>query len=339
MNNFEKLSKKRILTGDRPTGYLHVGHYVGSLMNRVRLQDEYDTFLMVADVQGLTDNFENPQKISDNLFNVVKCNFAAGIDPNKVTYLIQSMIPEIAELTIFYANLVSVQKLGHNPTVKTELAQKGMEESTPLGFFMYPVSQAADITIFNANLVPVGDDQKPMIEDTREIARKFNQIYGETIVIPEGLYGDIARLIGTDGNAKMGKSLGNAIYLNESKEDLRKKIMSMKTDPNRIHATDPGRVEENPVFIYHDVFNKNIDEVNDLKERYKTGNVGDVEVKEKLLITMENFMAPMREKILELDQKPEFIRDVLMEGTKKARIVAQETMARVREAMKIDYNK
>lgn len=329
--------KKRILTGDRPTGKLHIGHYYGSIKNRVKLQHEYELFYLVADVQALTDNFDNPQKVRDNIYNVIKGNLACGIEPENVTCIIQSLIPQTAELTIFYANLVSIQKLGHNPTVKSEMAQKGMDESTPLGFFMYPVSQAADITIVEANLVPVGVDQAPMIEDTREIARKFNQIYGDTIVLPEALYGATHNLVGTDGNAKMSKSLNNCIYLDESEETLRKKIMSMRTDPKRIHATDSGETEGNPVFIYHDAFNPNLEEVEDLKSRYKVGTVGDVEVKEKLYIAVNEFLKPIREKYIEFDKNDDLIKQIAHDGTEKARKIAEETMKKVRAAMKIDY--
>ena len=268
--------KKRILTGDRPTGRLHLGHYVGSLQNRVKLQDEYDQFVMVADVQALTDNFEEPQKVRENVKELVLDYLSVGIDPSKTTILIQSLIPEIAELTVFYLNLVTLERVLRNPTVKDEIKQKGFGQNIPAGFAMYPVSQAADITIFNASLVPVGEDQLPMIEQTREIVRKFNSLYGQVFVEPEALLGQVKRLPGTDGNTKMGKSLGNCIYLSDSEQELKKKVVSMYTDPNRIHPTDPGKVEGNPVFIYHDVFNPDKTEVEDLKKRYKEGKVGDV---------------------------------------------------------------
>ena len=329
--------KKRILTGDRPTGRLHLGHYVGSLQNRVKLQDEYDQFVMVADVQALTDNFEEPQKVRENVKELVLDYLSVGIDPSKTTILIQSLIPEIAELTVFYLNLVTLERVLRNPTVKDEIKQKGFGQNIPAGFAMYPVSQAADITIFNASLVPVGEDQLPMIEQTREIVRKFNSLYGQVFVEPEALLGQVKRLPGTDGNTKMGKSLGNCIYLSDSEQELKKKVVSMYTDPNRIHPTDPGKVEGNPVFIYHDVFNPDKTEVEDLKKRYKEGKVGDVEVKEKLFIKLNDFLKPIREKRKEFEGKDEVSDKILKEGTEKARKVAKETMQKVRKVMKIDY--
>jgi len=329
--------KKRILTGDRPTGKMHLGHFVGSLKNRVKLQDSYDQFVMIADVQALTDNFEDPEKVRASIKEVLLDYLAVGIDPKKTTILIQSMIPEIAELTVFYLNLVTLERVLRNPTVKDEIKQKGYGKSIPAGFAMYPVSQAADITVFNADLVPVGEDQVPMIEQTREIVRKFNSLYGDTFVEPEALVGDIKRLPGIDGGAKMGKSLGNAIYLSDSEEELKKKVMRMYTDPTRIHATDPGKVEGNPVFVYHDAFNPNKAEVADLKARYESGKVGDIEVKEKLFTALNDFLKPIREKRVEFEKNPEELDKILKEGTAKAREVAKETMAKVRAAMKIDY--
>lgn len=331
------MSKKRILTGDRPTGYLHLGHYVGTLANRAKMQDEYDTFLLVADVQALTDNFDNPQKVRDNIVNDVIGNLAAGADPEKVTFFVQSTIPQIAELTVFFANLVTVARLERNPTVKDEIKQKGLEKSLPLGFFMYPVSQAADILVVRADVVPTGEDQIPMVEQTREIARKFNALYGEVFPEPEVVIGDVARLVGTDGNAKMSKSLGNTIYLRDDEETVKKKIMSMYTDPNRIHPTDPGTVEGNPVFIYHDAFNQDTDEVEDLKERYRKGTVGDVEVKEKLAKAINEFLEPMRERHAYYEQHTDEVHDMIAEGNKRALAEAEKTMQSVREAMKIDY--
>jgi len=330
-------NKKRILTGDRPTGRMHLGHYVGSLKNRVKLQESYDQFVMIADVQALTDNFENPEKVRKNIKEVLLDYLAVGIDPTKTTILIQSMIPEIAELTVFYLNLVTLDRVLRNPTVKDEIKQKGFEQNIPAGFAMYPVSQAADITIFNANLVPVGEDQLPMIEQTREIVRKFNSLYGEVFVEPEALLGEVKRLPGIDGNTKMGKSLGNAIYLSDTEEELKKKVMSMYTDPTRIHATDPGKVEGNPVFIYHDVFNPDKAEVEDLKKRYEEGKVGDIEVKEKLFVALNTFLTPIRERRKEFEGKNKLLDQILIDGTAKAREVAKETMKKVRKAMKIDY--
>ena len=330
------MDKKRILTGDRPTGRMHLGHFVGSLKNRVKLQDSYDQFVMIADVQALTDNFEQPQKVRASIKEVLLDYLAVGIDPKKTTILIQSMIPEIAELTVFYLNLVTLERVLRNPTVKDEIKQKGFGQNIPLGFAMYPVSQAADITVFNADLVPVGEDQLPMIEQTREIVRKFNSLYNKVFVEPEALVGEVKRLPGTDG-AKMGKSVNNAIYLSDGEEELKKKVMSMYTDPDRIHSTDPGKVEGNPVFIYHDVFNPNKSEVEELKKMYKEGKVGDVEVKEKLFVALNTFLKPIRERRSEFEGKDAELEKILKEGTEKAREVAKETMQKVRHAMKIDY--
>ena len=329
--------KKRILTGDRPTGRLHLGHYVGSLQNRVKLQDEYDQFVMLADVQALTDNFENPEEVRKSIKEVLLDYLAVGIHPAKTTILIQSLIPEIAELTVFYLNLVTLERVLRNPTVKDEIKQKGFGQNIPAGFAMYPVSQAADITVFNASLVPVGEDQLPMIEQTREIVRKFNSLYGQVFIEPEALLGEVKRLPGIDGNAKMGKSLDNCIYLSDSKEEVERKVMSMYTDPNRIHPTDSGKVEGNPVFIYHDIFNPNRTEVEALKKRYQKGKVGDIEVKEKLFVALNNFLTPIREKRKEFEGKDKILDQILKDGTEKAREVAGETMKKVRKAMKIDY--
>ncbi len=316
---------------------MHLGHYVGSLKNRVKLQDSYDQFVMIADVQALTDNFDNPEKVRASIKEILLDYLAVGIDPEKTTILIQSMIPEIAELTVFYLNLVTLERVLRNPTVKDEIKQKGFDKNIPAGFAMYPISQAADITIFNADLVPVGEDQLPMIEQTREIVRKFNLLYGKVFNEPEALVGEIKRLPGIDGNAKMGKSLGNAIYLSDTEEELKKKVMGMYTDPGRIHPTDPGKVEGNPVFIYHEVFNSNKDEVSDLEYRYKNGKVGDIEVKEKLFIALNNFLKPIRDRRHEFAADEKNLDKILKEGTERAREVASETMKNVRKVMKIDY--
>lgn len=329
--------KKRILTGDRPTGRMHLGHYVGSLKNRVKLQDSYDQFLIIADVQALTDNFERPEEIKTNIKEIVLDYLGVGIDPKKTTIFVQSMVPEIAELTVFYLDLVTLERVLRNPTVKDEIKQKGFGHNIPAGFAMYPVSQAADITAFNADLVPVGADQVPMIEQTREIVRKFNSLYGNVFVEPEALVGDVERLPGIDGNAKMSKSLGNAIYLSDSEEELKKKVMSMYTDPNRIHPDDPGKVEGNPVFIYHKAFNSDKNEVADLEARYREGKVGDIEVKEKLFLALNKFLKPIRERRAKFEGMDEEIERILIEGTTKAREAAKETMKKVRAAMKIDY--
>jgi tryptophanyl-tRNA synthetase len=330
------MNKKRILTGDRPTGRMHLGHYVGSLKNRVKLQDSYDQFVIIADVQALTDNFETPEKVRANVNELLLDYLAVGIDPTKTTIFIQSLIPEIAELTVFYMNLVTLERVLRNPTVKDEIKQKGFGQNIPAGFALYPVSQAADITAFNADLVPVGEDQVPMIEQTREIVRRFNSLYGEVFVEPEALVGEVKRLPGIDG-AKMGKSVNNAIYLSDTEDDLKKKVMAMYTDPNRIHSTDPGKVEGNPVFIYHDVFNPDKAEVEELKRRYKEGKVGDIEVKEKLFAALNKFLKPIRGRRAGFEGKDAELDMILKEGTAKAREVAKETMRKVKKAMKIDY--
>jgi tryptophanyl-tRNA synthetase len=333
MNN-----KKRILTGDRPSGRLHLGHFVGSLKNRVKLQDEYEQFVLIADVQALTDNFEDPEKVSESVRGLVLDYYAAGIDPDKTTIVVQSRIPEIAELTIFYLNLVTLNRVLRNPTVRDEIKQKGFGDNIPAGFAMYPVSQAADITAFGASLVPVGNDQLPMIEQTREIVKKFNNLYGETLVEPEALLGEFPRLVGLDGKAKMSKSLNNGIYLSDSVEEVERKIKGMYTDPNRLRATDPGTVEGNPVFIYHDAFNNNKEEIEDLKVRYREGKVGDVEVKEKLTVAINDLLEPMRKRRLELENNPEEVEKILRDGVDKGREAASEVMQKVRKAMKIDYS-
>ncbi len=333
------MNKKRILTGDRPTGRLHLGHFVGSLQNRVKLQDEYEQFVMVADVQALTDNFENPQKVRDNVRELTLDYLSIGIDPSKTTIFIQSLIPEIAELTVYYLNLVTLERVLRNPTVKDEIKQKGFGKNIPAGFAVYPVSQAADITFCKANLVPVGEDQLPMVEQTREIVRRFNSLYGEVLVEPEALIGKIKRLPGTDGQNKMSKSIGNCIYLSDSEEEVTKKVMGMYTDPNRIHPTDPGKVEGNPVFIYHDAFNANKDEVDDFKKRYTEGKIGDVEIKKSLASVLNNFLNPARKVRKDYENRESEVENILKNGVKRTREVAAETMTEVRKAMKIDYFK
>src|SRR5208283_313173 len=328
---------KRILTGDRPTGPLHLGHYVGSLQNRVRLQNEYDTYILIADVQALTDNFEHPETLSANLFEVALDYLATGLDPDKAKIVVQSMVPELTELTIYFMNLVTVATLERNPTVKDEIKQRNFGRNIPVGFWSYPISQAADITIFKADLVPVGEDQLPMIEQTREIVRRFNRLYKKILIEPRAMVGAVARLPGTDGGAKMSKSLGNCIYLGDPPEAIRKRVMSMFTDPTRIHPTDPGHVEGNPVFTYHDVFNPNKGEVDDLKERYRKGTVGDVEVKQKLYDALNEFLTPIRERRAAFQSKPKRVYEIIVEGTRQGRALAQATMAEVRTAMKIAY--
>ena len=328
---------KRILTGDRPTGPLHLGHYVGSLQNRVRLQNEYDTYVLIADIQALTDNFEHPENLAANVFEVALDYLAVGLDPEKVKIVVQSMVPELSELTTYFMNLVTVATLERNPTVKEEIKQRNFVKGVPVGFWSYPISQAADITIFKADLVPVGEDQLPMIEQAREIVRRFNRLYAKVLVEPKAMLGSVARLPGTDGGAKMSKSLGNCIYLCDPPDMVRKRVMSMFTDPTRIHPTDPGHVEGNPVFTYHDVFNPNKAEVDDLKERYRKGTVGDVEVKQRLYDALVNFLAPIRERRMQYAANPKRVYEIIIEGTRKGRTLAQATMDEVRTAMKIAY--
>jgi tryptophanyl-tRNA synthetase len=330
--------KKRILTGDRPSGRLHLGHYVGSIANRVKLQDEYEQYILIADVQALTDNFANPQIVADSVKELVLDYVAAGIDPRKSTIVVQSKMPAIAELTVFFMNLVSLNRVLRNPTVKAEIEQRGYGESVPAGFAMYPVSQAADITAFAADLVPVGDDQLPMIEQTREIVRKFNSLYGEVLVEPKAMISEYPRLVGLDGKSKMSKSLGNCIYLADSADEVQKKVMSMYTDPNRLKPTDPGTIEGNPVFVYHDAFNPNKGEVEDLKTRYRAGTVGDVEVKQKLISAINNLLEPMRARRVDLENNQEKIEAILKEGAEKGRLVTDEVLKKVKTAMKINYS-
>jgi len=337
--------KKTILTGDRPTGRLHLGHYVGSLLNRVKLQNDYDTFILLADIQALTDNYDKPEMLKENIFQVACDYLAVGLEPEKCSFVIQSQIPEIAELTVLFMNLVTVAHVEKNPTVKTEIAQKGFGESLPLGFFCYPVSQAADITAFGAHLVPVGADQAPMIEICRDIVERFNRLYRPTLISPEPMYAEFGRLPGTDGQAKMSKSIGNAIYLSDDENTLSKKVMSMFTDPNRITGREPGNVTNNPVFTYHDAFNPNKERVAELKELYKAGGeneegkpiLGDVTVKRELAAALNETLGPIRERRAEFEKQPDFVWDVLKAGTEKGKARAEEVMASVREAMRIDY--
>ena len=337
------MSKKIILTGDRPTGKLHLGHYTGSLKNRVALQNSglYDMFVMIADQQALTDNAKDPQKIIDSVMEVTLDYLSVGLDPEKTNIFIQSQIPELAELTAYYLNLVTVARLNRNPTVKDEIKQKGFGEGIPAGFFVYPVSQAADITAFKADLVPVGNDQKPMIEQTREIVRSFNNTYGEVLVEPEGMYpeGIEGRMPGIDGKAKMSKSLGNAIYLSDDEETVKKKVMSMYTDPNHIRVEDPGCVENNTVFTYLDAFYKDKEHLEELKAHYRRGGLGDVKLKRLLIDVLEEELAPIRARRKALEENKEYLYEVLRKGSERAREVAAETLKEVREAMGIEYFK
>lgn len=332
------MKKNVILTGDRPTGPLHLGHYVGSLVNRVKLQHDYQQYVMIADIQALTDNFENPEKVRENVLQVALDYLAVGIDPSETTIFIQSMIPEIAELTVLYLNLVTVNRLKRNPTVKNEIQQKGFGESLTVGFLAYPVSQAADITIVKGTLVPVGEDQLPMIEQTNEIVRKFNSVY-KTEVFPEAkaLVSYAARLPGIDGKNKMSKSLGNAIFLSDTPEVLAQKVMSMYTDPNHLKVTDPGRVEGNTVFTYLDVFDPAQDEVAELKAHYERGGLGDVKLKRRLIEVLDGVLAPIRTRRAEFAQDPAQVMAILHAGTQKTREVAAQTMDQVRVAMRLDY--
>ena len=344
--------KNIILTGDRPTGKLHLGHYVGSLINRVRLQNEgnYDTmYLMIADAQALTDNFEHPQKVRDNVMEVAMFYLACGIDPRKVTIFIQSGVPALTELTFYYMNLVTVARLYRNPTVKSEMKLRGFEETIPSGFLNYPVSQAADITAFKSNIIPVGEDQLPMLEQTKEIVHSFNRIYGEVLVDPKAVLPEeeyAKRLPGLDGKSKMSKSLDNCIYLDDSNEVISKKVMSMYTDPNHIKVDDPGRVEDNAVFIYLDVFCKDehfnkylpaYHNLEELKQHYQKGGLGDVTIKKFLTNILIEVITPIREKKQELEQNIEYVYKVLEEGTKKANLEANKTLEEVRSHMGIDY--
>ncbi|HYI00556.1 tryptophan--tRNA ligase [Hyalangium sp.] len=328
---------KTILTGDRPTGPLHLGHYVGSLRNRVQLQNQYRTFILVADMQALTDNADNPAKVRQNVTEVVLDYLAVGLDPTVATFCVQSMLPEIAELTTYYLNLVTVARLQRNPTVKEEMRQKDFEVQVPAGFLCYPVSQAADITAFKAHLVPVGEDQKPMIEQTVEIVRSFNRLYGEVLVEPEALIPQLARLPGTDGQSKMGKSLGNAIFLSDPADAVAKKIRGMFTDPKHLRVEDPGTVEGNPVFTYLDAFDPEVEKVQALKEHYQRGGLGDTVVKRRLAEVLEAFLGPIRKRREDYAKDPAEVMRLLKEGTDRARQVTSSTLAQVRKAMHLDY--
>ena len=326
--------KKVILTGDRPTGVLHLGHFVGSLANRVKMQDEYNQFVMIADMQALTDHATQPELIKKSILEVMLDYLSVGIDPKKTTILLQSLIPQISELTMFYLNLVTWNRLKHNPTVKQEIKQKNFQDSVPAGFMIYPVSQAADITIFKANFVPVGDDQLPMIEQTNEIVRKFNRIYNkEVLVEAEAITPEIARLPGIDGNAKMSKTLKNAIYLSDDMDSIKKKVMSMYTDPDHIRVEDPGKVENNPVFIYLDAFDPDKGNLQKMKEHYQKGGLGDVVCKRYLLEVLENFLTPIREKRKEYEKDPKHVLDLLMKGSFDAEKVASNTLKEVKDVM------
>ena len=334
------MEKKRILTGDRPTGRLHIGHYFGSLKTRVEMQNsgKYEPYILIADVQALTDNFNNPEKVRKNVREVMLDYLSVGIDPEKTTIYIQSMIPEVAELTVFYSNLVTIARLERNPTVKTEIAQKRdiFGESVTYGFLGYPVSQAADITCFEGELVPVGEDQLPLIEQCREIVRKFNSIYGETLKEPEAVLSGTKRIKGLDGNEKMGKSLGNAIYLSDTPEEITKKVMSAVTDPNRIRKDDKGNPDICMVAYYHNLFT-NKEDYKTVCEECRAGKRGCVACKKQLAQNIIDFLAPMREKRKYYEDRPELVDKLLITGTEKARQTAKETMKKVKKAMRLDY--
>ena len=331
---------KRILTGDRPTGRLHIGHYFGSLKKRVEMQNsgEYDMFILIADVQALTDNFNNPEKVRKNVRELAMDYLSCGIDPEKTTIYVQSMIPETAELTVYYSNLVTIARLQRNPTVKTEIAQKKdlFGESVTYGFLGYPVSQAADITTFKGELVPAGEDQEPLIEQCREIVRKFNSIYGDVLVEPKIVLSEDKRIKGLDGNEKMGKSLGNAIYLSDTEEEITKKVMSAVTDPNRIKKDDLGNPDICMVSYYHKLFTSEGD-VKTACEECRAGKRGCVACKKQLAKNIIDYLAPIREKRKYYEEHPEIVDKILKEGTEKARKVAKETMKDVKKAMKLDY--
>ena len=344
--------KKIILTGDRPTGNLHLGHYVGSLKNRVMLQNEgnYDEmYVFIADTQALTDNFNNPKKVRDNVIEVALDYLSVGLDPSKVTIFIQSMIRALPELTMYYMNLVTLARLERNPTVKSEIKQKNFGSSIPVGFLNYPISQTADITAFDATIVPVGDDQLPMIEQAREIVRSFNNIYGETLVEPKAVIPDnkvCRRLPGTDGKAKMSKSIGNCIYLKDDSDTVKKKVMSMYTDPNHLKVEDPGNTKDNPVFIYLEAlvtdehFKKYLPEyknLEELKSHYEKGGLGDVKVKNFLYNVIEDTLIPIREKRKYYEEHLDVVYEILKEGSIKADKKAEETLKKVKKAMLIDY--
>lgn len=332
------MKQKIVLTGDRPTGALHLGHFVGSLQNRVALQESCRQFVMIADVQALTDHAKTPEKVRDNVFQVALDYLAVGIDPQKTTIFIQSLIPQIPELTLYFLNLVTWNRLKHNPTVKQEIVQKGFGENVPAGFMIYPVNQAADIAIFKADLVPVGEDQLPVIEQTNELIRHFNEAYQTNVLVEaKPLIPKIARLPGTDGKAKMSKSLGNAIFLGDAVDVLAKKVKGMYTDPNHLRVEDPGQVEGNPVFSYLDAFDPDVEGLAKMKQHYRRGGLGDSVVKKRLLEVLEAFLSPIYLRRQELAKDPAFIWQMLKQGTARAQETAAKTLSEVRQSMHLDY--
>ena len=328
----------RILTGDRPTGKMHIGHYFGSLKSRVELQDKFQTYIEVADVQALTDNFNNPEKVKQNITQIVMDQLSVGIDPNKATFLLQSEIPEIAELTVYYSNLVTIARLQRNPTVKTEISQKKelFGDSVTYGFLGYPVSQAADITAFDATYIPVGEDQLPLIEQCREIVRKFNSIYGDTLREPIAVLSKTGRIKGLDGNEKMGKSLGNALYLSDNEETVKTKVMSALTDPSRIKKDDPGHPDVCMVYYYHKLFSGE-DDCKNICSECKAGQRGCVACKKQLIANINNTLNPIRDKRHYYEDRPKEVIDILMSGTAKAREISKETMQKVKKSMRLDF--
>ncbi|ASN59724.1 tryptophan--tRNA ligase [Latilactobacillus curvatus] len=337
------MDKKIVLTGDRPTGKLHIGHYVGSLSNRVKMQNQglYEMYVMIADLQALTDNARDTEKVRNSVLQVALDYLAVGLDPEKTTIFIQSQIPALSELNMYYLNLVNVARLERNPTVKAEIKQKNFSRSIPAGFLTYPVSQAADITAFKANLIPVGDDQEPMIEQTREIVRSFNGAYGNVLVEPEGVFppNGQGRIPGLDGNAKMSKSLGNTIYLSDDEDTLRKKVMSIYTDPEHIHIDSPGKVEGNIVFTYLDIFGKDKEKIQELKNHYKRGGLGDVTLKNYLFDVLNEVLLPIRTRREFYSKNPDAVYEMLKKGSEKANLKANKTLLEVKEAMGVNYFK
>jgi tryptophanyl-tRNA synthetase len=332
-------AKKRILTGIRPTGALHLGHYAGALENWVRLQDGYECFFLIADYQ-VSDYADDIDRVRRSVFEVTLDWLAVGLDPERNHFVIESLIPEHAELTTWLSWFIGLGRLQRNPTLKSEMAEleaRSREAVVPVAFFTYPVMQVANILMPKAHLVPTGEDQSPHVEMAREVARRFNRLFGEVFPEPEGLIGRVPRLVGTDGNAKMGKSLDNAIWLKDDAKAVTKKVMGMFTDPTRIRATDPGHVEGNPVFMYHDAFNPNVEEVQDLKDRYVVGKVGDVEVKQKLAAALNAMLDPIRERRAHYEARPALVKEALAAGTGRAKKVAEQTMAEVRAALKLNY--
>lgn len=332
------MKRKVLLTGDRPTGPLHLGHYVGSLQNRVRLQEEYESYIMIADAQALTDNYDNPDKVRANVLQVLLDYLAVGIDPKKATIFIQSKIPEIPELTLYYMNLVTINRLQHNPTVKNEIRQKGMEESVTAGFLLYPINQAADITAFGASCVPVGEDQLPVLEQAHEIVRKFNDIYKCNVLVrPEALLSKTTRLAGLDGSNKMSKSLGNAIFLSDSAEEIKKKVMKMPSDPGHTDINAPGMVEGNLVFEYLDVFGTDLAKIAELKAHYSRGGLGDGTLKKYLVEVMQAFIEPIRTRREALAKDEAHLWAILKDGCERARARASKTLYEVKSVMKLNY--